>query len=38
MPGAAASDIKLGFFIGVGLLLLALVIGIVTMVLQRAGG
>lgn len=38
MPGAAASDIKLGFYIGVGLLLLALLIGVASMLIQRAGG
>ncbi len=37
MPGEAKSDIKLGFFIGVGLLLLGLVVMILQAVLGKVG-
>lgn len=36
MPGAAKSDIKLGFFIGVGLLLLAVTLAVVQYLLSSA--
>lgn len=37
MPGEAKSDIKLGFFVGVGLLLLGLVLMILQAVLGKVG-
>lgn len=37
MPDGAKSDIKLGFFIGVGLLLLGLVVMILQAVLGKVG-
>jgi hypothetical protein len=36
MPGNAKSDIKLGFFIGIGLLLLGILLTIAQLVLGRA--
>jgi hypothetical protein len=36
MPGAAKSDIKLGFFIGIGLLLLGVSLAVVQFLLVRA--
>ena len=38
MPGAAKADIKLGFWIGVGLLLLGLVLAIFQLVLGKVTG
>lgn len=38
MPGSYQSDIKLGFFAGIGLLVLALLLGVVQFVLGRARG
>lgn len=38
MPGPAVSDIKLGFWIGVGLLLLGVVVTILQMILGKAVG
>lgn len=38
MPGAAKADIKLGFWIGVGLLLLGLVLAIFQVVLGKITG
>lgn len=36
MPGAAKSDIKLGFFIGIGLLLLGVLLAVAQFALGRA--
>lgn len=38
MPDGAKADIKLGFWIGVGLLLLGLVVAIIQMIIGRVGG
>lgn len=38
MPGAASSDIKLGFWIGVGLLLLGVVLAVVQLLLGKVTG
>ncbi len=38
MPGAAKADIKLGFFIGVGLVLLGLVIAVIQVILGKVTG
>lgn len=35
MPGDARSDIKLGFYIGVGLLILALVLAVLQVILGK---
>lgn len=38
MPGNAMSDIKLGFWVGVGLLVLGLFLAVVQMILGKAVG
>jgi hypothetical protein len=38
MPGSAKADVKLGFFVGVGLLLLALVLGLASKAVGKVAG